>query len=251
VWHSLAVVVILGCGSDKSPPPKRDVAIERPTRPPDPFKSEREYMVDTAIAKRGVSDHRVLEAMRSVPRHELVPLAVRDQAYADRPLPIGHDKTISQPYIVAIMTEAVQLHAGDKVLEIGTGSGYQAAVLAELSAHVYTIEYIEALANQARNDLVRIGYKDVQVRTGDGYRGWPEAAPFDAIIVTAAAPRVPPPLLEQLAIGGRLVMPLGSDDEQSLVVITRGRTENTTQTLIPVRFGPLLGEAHDATTGPM
>jgi len=250
VTVSLGVVIALaslalGCGSE--PSSEKAKPARKPDRPErlDPFKGERERMVETTIAGRGVTDPRVLEAMRSVPRHELVPAAVRDQAYEDRPLQIGHDKTISQPYIVAAMTAAVKLRPGDRVLEIGTGSGYQAAVLAELSAEVYTIEIIEPLAKRAREDLARIGYKDVKVRTGDGYRGWPEAGPFDAIIVTAAAPSIPEPLFQQLGIGGRMVIPIG-DDDQYLKVITRLRDDRSEETLFPVRFGAMLGEVQRA-----
>ena len=158
--------------------------------------------------------------MRKVPRHEFVPARWKRSAYEDRPLPIGHGQTISQPYIVAAMTELAALSEGDRVLEIGTGSGYQAAVLAELAAQVYTIEIVGPLAERAARTLESLGYASVRVRHGDGYRGWPEAAPFDAIVVTAAAPRVPPALLEQLTVGGRLVIPVG-DAYQELEVHTR------------------------------
>ena len=198
-------------------------------------------MVEQSIVPRGVDDQRVLEAMRRVPRHELVPENVQRHAYEDRPLPITNDKTISQPYIVAAMTEAAKLLPGDKVLEIGTGSGYQAAVLAELGSDVYTIEIIEDLAHRARADLARIGYDDVHVRAGDGYAGWPEAAPFDAIIVTAAAPRIPETLYRQLREGGRMVLPVGELDQQ-LVVITRTADGPEDRVLFDVRFGPMLGE---------
>jgi protein-L-isoaspartate(D-aspartate) O-methyltransferase len=234
--------VAFGCGSERAAPSEQ--AKPEPARVaprPDPYKHERERMVERTIIPRGVSDERVLEAMRHVPRHELVPLDVREEAYADRPLPIGFDKTISQPYIVAAMTAAVKLRPGDRVLEIGTGSGYQAAVLAELSAEVYTIEISEPLAKRAERDLVRIGYKDVHVRAGDGHRGWPDAAPFDAIIVTAAASTVPEALFEQLAIGGRMVIPLGTEDEQYLTLVTRLRGDRVVDPLFPVRFGQLLG----------
>jgi protein-L-isoaspartate(D-aspartate) O-methyltransferase len=182
--------------------------------------------------------------MRKVPRHELVPAAVRAQAYDDHPLPIGHEQTISQPYIVAFMTEALGLRGGETVLEVGTGSGYQAAVLAEIAARVHTIEIVEPLAARARVDLARLGYRNVQVRAGDGYQGWPEAAPFDAIVVTAAAPRIPPPLLAQLKDGGRLVIPVGEDD-QSLMVITRTGDRHTEQRVLPVRFVPMTGRVRE------
>jgi protein-L-isoaspartate(D-aspartate) O-methyltransferase len=241
----LAVVAALSFGACKSrddpPPPKREVPKPRAPRPADPYLGERERMVDRTIVDRGVVDPRVIEAMRSVPRHEFVPPEIRDQAYSDRPLPIGFGLTISQAFIVATMTEAVQLHAGDRVLEIGTGSGYQAAVLAEMSADVYTIELHDQLAQRTLDNFRRLGLDEIHLRTGDGFFGWPEAAPFDAIIVTCAAPEVPAPLLEQLAAGGRLVIPLG-EDEQQLQVLTKAGGETTTRALMDVRFGPMLGE---------
>jgi protein-L-isoaspartate(D-aspartate) O-methyltransferase len=182
-----------------------------------------------------------LRALRKVARHELVPADVRGSSYEDHPLPIGHEQTISQPYIVAFMTEALGLKGGETVLEVGTGSGYQAAVLAEIAARVYTIEIVEPLATRARADLARLGYRNVEVRAGDGYKGWPEAAPFDAIIVTAAAPTIPAPLKEQLKDGGRLVIPVGEDD-QRLMVLTRRGTQFEERVLLPVRFVPMTGE---------
>jgi protein-L-isoaspartate(D-aspartate) O-methyltransferase len=204
----------------------------------------REAMVRDQIEARGIRDARTLAAMRKVPRHELVPADVRGRAYADSPLPIGHRQTISQPYIVAFMTEALGLRGGEKVLEVGTGSGYQAAVLAEIAALVYTIEIVAPLADRARNDLERLGYSNVQVRAGDGYVGWPEAAPFDAIIVTAAAPRIPEPLLAQLKDGGRLVIPVGEDD-QSLIVLTRNGSHFAERKVLPVRFVPMTGNVRE------
>ena len=201
-------------------------------------------MVRETIEARGIRDPRTLAALRKVPRHELVPAVLADRAYEDRPLPIGHDQTISQPYIVAFMTEALGLRGGEKVLEVGTGSGYQAAVLAEIAALVYTIEIVEPLAERARADLARLGYRTVQVRAGDGYKGWPEAAPFDAIIVTAAAPRIPEPLKAQLKDGGRLVIPVGEDD-QSLVVVTRNGSRYEERTVLPVRFVPMTGAVRE------
>jgi protein-L-isoaspartate(D-aspartate) O-methyltransferase len=202
---------------------------------------ERERMVAQQIAARGVKDERTLRAMRKVPRHLFVPAEVAGQAYADHPLPIGHGQTISQPYIVGFMTEALALDGGDKVLEVGTGSGYQAAVLAEIVAHVYTIEIVAPLAEEARARLESMGYSNVDVRSGDGYEGWPEAAPFDAIIVTAAAPRIPAPLKEQLAEGGRLIVPVG-DEWQELVVVTRREGRFEEKRVLPVRFVPMTGE---------
>jgi protein-L-isoaspartate(D-aspartate) O-methyltransferase len=186
----------------------------------------------------GIRDERVLEAMRRVPRHEFVPEAERQSAYEDRPLPIGRGQTISQPYIVAAMTELAAPEPGARVLEIGTGSGYQAAVLAEVAGEVYSIEIIPELARTAAARLARLGYGRVHVRTGDGYLGWPEAAPFDAIIVTAAPPEVPKPLEEQLKVGGRLVIPVG-DLYQELRVITRTPTGLREQSVFPVRFVPM------------
>jgi protein-L-isoaspartate(D-aspartate) O-methyltransferase len=216
-----------------------------PSPAPDPHVRARTEMVDL-IAARGVRDDRVLAALRKVPRHELVPAALRDRAYEDRPLPIGLDQTISQPYVVAAMSEAAQVAPGERVLEIGTGSGYQAAVLAELGAEVYSIEVVEELGKRAAADLARLGYGKVHLRIGDGYRGWPDAAPFDAIVVTAAPPTVPQPLIDQLAVGGRLVIPVGADGHQELQVISRtkeGKDGTTTETLFGVRFVPMTGEA--------
>jgi protein-L-isoaspartate(D-aspartate) O-methyltransferase len=199
-------------------------------------------MVAEQIAARGVTDARVLRAMRVVPRHEFVPDELQPYAYDDRPLPNGHGQTISQPYVVAAMTELARIGEGARVLEIGTGCGYQAAVLAEVGAEVYSIEILAPLAEQAAETLARLGYGRVTLRVGDGYQGWPEAAPFDAILVTAAPPRVPRPLKEQLAIGGRLVIPVG-DAYQDLVVITRTADGFTEQSAFPVRFVPMVGEA--------
>jgi protein-L-isoaspartate(D-aspartate) O-methyltransferase len=202
---------------------------------------EREEMVAQQIAARGVRDERTLAAMRAVPRHLFVPAEFARQAYADRPLPIGHGQTISQPYIVAFMTEALALDGSETVLEVGTGSGYQAAVLAEIVSRVCSIEIVAPLAQQAGALLEDLGYTNVEVRAGDGYQGWPEAAPFDAIIVTAAAPRVPEPLKEQLGDGGRLILPVG-DEWQELMVVTRKGERFEEKRLLPVRFVPMTGE---------
>jgi protein-L-isoaspartate(D-aspartate) O-methyltransferase len=202
----------------------------------------RDRMVATQLESRGIDDARVLAAMRAVPRHEFVPSDMASRAYDDTPLPIGHEQTISQPYIVALMTELAAVRPGAKVLEIGTGSGYQAAVLAELAKDVYSIEIVEPLARRAAETLRRLGYARVHLRTGDGYRGWPEAAPFDAVIVTAAPGKVPAPLLEQLAPGGRLVIPVGTS-EQMLEVHRRTPTGIEIERTVPVRFVPMTGEA--------
>jgi protein-L-isoaspartate(D-aspartate) O-methyltransferase len=192
---------------------------------------------------QGIDDTSVLRAIQEVPRHELVPRAQRHAAYENRPLPIGKGQTISQPYIVALMTQLAQIEADDRVLEVGTGSGYQAAILAKLAAEVYTIEIVEALGERARADLTRLGLaSNVHFRIGNGYRGWPDAAPFDAIVVTAAPVEVPAPLKEQLAVGGRLVVPVG-DLYQELQVIERTKSGFERHESIPVRFVPMTGAA--------
>ncbi len=200
-------------------------------------------MVAEQIVARGVKDPAVLRAMRLVPRHEFVPKELQRYAYQDRPLPIGHDQTISQPYIVAAMTELAHIKAGSRVLEIGTGSGYQSAVLAAVGAEVYSIEIVAALAERASATLTGLGY-DVHLRSGDGYGGWPEAAPFDAVIVTAAPPLIPEPLKQQLRVGGRLVIPVG-DHRQQLLVITRNATGYSEEDVFAVRFVPMTGAAQE------
>jgi protein-L-isoaspartate(D-aspartate) O-methyltransferase len=204
----------------------------------------RERMVEQQIASRGVKDPRTLAAMRTVPRHLFVPPSVRADAYEDHPLPIGHGQTISQPYIVAFMTEALRLKGGESVLEVGTGSGYQAAVLAQVAGKVHTIEIVEPLAREAGERLARLGYSTVSVRAGDGYLGWPEAAPFDAIMVTAAAPKVPEPLKQQLKDGGRLCLPVG-EEFQELVVLTRRGSAFDEERVLPVRFVPMTGRVRE------
>jgi protein-L-isoaspartate(D-aspartate) O-methyltransferase len=201
----------------------------------------REWMVERQIAARGISDRRLLQAMLAVPRHELVPEDYRMYAYADQALPIGEEQTISQPYIVAYMTQQLALKGDERVLEIGTGSGYQAAVLAELCERVYTIEIVAPLAERAKRDLKRLGYENIEFRQGDGYAGWPEKAPFDAIIVTAAPERVPEPLVQQLKIGGRMILPVGRHYQQ-LMLITKNEEGVRQRRLIPVRFVPMTGE---------
>ncbi len=201
-------------------------------------------MVDEQIAARGVKDPRVLEAMRETPRHLFVPESLRAYAYEDRPLPIGHRQTISQPYIVAFMTELLRPEPDDVVLEIGTGSGYQAAVLSSLVKTVVSIEILPELADQAKVQLAAAGRNNVQVIIGDGYRGLPGRAPFEGIIVTAAPPEVPAALVEQLAVGGRLVIPVG-EGIQELLVIERTSSGVTRRSVLPVRFVPMTGEAQN------
>jgi protein-L-isoaspartate(D-aspartate) O-methyltransferase len=209
---------------------------------------EREEMVRAQIEARGIEDQRVLEALRTVPRHRFVPQRSREGAHADSPLPIPGDQTISQPYIVAFMSEAAQIAPGDRCLEIGTGSGYQTAVLAELCREVYSVEYLPEVAAFGRRNLAALGYLDrsVHLRVGDGYAGWPECAPFDVILVTAAPARVPKPLLRQLALGGRLLIPVGVEREQTLELWTRRRAGDeraafSREILFGVRFVPFLG----------
>ena len=202
---------------------------------------ERERMVEEQLLNRGVTDPRVVAVMRRLPRHRFVQEALQERAYGDHPLPIGEEQTISQPYIVGLMTSLLELSGREKVLEIGTGSGYQAAVLAGLAQAVFTIEIVEPLAAVAKERLARLGYSNVHVRAGDGYLGWPEQAPFDAIMVTAAAPRIPEPLKEQLKDGGRLVIPVG-DEEQELIVLTRHGTRFEERRVLPVRFVPMTGK---------
>ena len=207
------------------------------------FTSAREWMVESQIKRRGVTDPRVLKVMRTVPRHRFVPRHLWDQAYQDYPLPIGEDQTISQPYIVAMMTEALELIGTEKVLEIGAGSGYQAAVLAELAKEIYTIERIASLAHSAEQALKDLGYQNVQVIVADGTLGWPPESPYDAIMVTAGAPQVPQPLVEQLARGGRLVIPVGDRYSQNLTRIRRTpEGDLRTEYLGGCRFVKLIGE---------
>ena len=202
-------------------------------------------MVDEQLAVRDIEDRRVLAVMTTVPRHRFVPAAVRGEAYDDRPLPIGSGQTISQPYIVALMTQLVKAGGGKRALDVGTGSGYQAAVLAELVDHVYGIEILCPLADRSRELLNTLGYDNVTVRCGDGYRGWPEHAPFDVIIVAAAPEEIPQALIDQLAPGGRLVIPVGGA-RQDLTLVTRDEDGTIHRTsVLPVRFVPMTGEALD------
>jgi len=206
------------------------------------YEKEREHMVESQLARRGIKDKRVLEAMGQVPRHLFIPKDMHSLAYCDGPLPIGHGQTISQPYIVALMTELLELTGQEKVLELGTGSGYQAAILSCLACQVYTIERHAVLAQQAEKVLAELGYTNVVVRVGNGTLGWPEYSPYEAIIVTAAAPDVPQPLMEQLADQGRLVAPVGSRWSQVLVKVKRRGDLLIREHLTAVAFVPLVGE---------
>ena len=208
------------------------------------WQRERLAMVERQIRRRGVKDERVLAAMEEVPRHEFVPAGLRSRAYGDHPLPIGHNQTISQPYIVALMTDLLEPEPGDTVLEIGTGSGYQAAVLSKVVAHVYSIEIVEPLCERARETLEAGNYGNIEILCGDGYDGWPEHAPFDGVILTAAPEKVPQPLLDQLAEGGRLVVPEGRYN-QDLVVYEKTGGKTNRREVIPVRFVPMTGKAED------
>lgn len=215
-----------------------------PAPVPDPYTSQRERMLRDQIEARGIRSADVLRALRATPRHLFVPNAIRNQAYNDTALPIGSGSTISQPYIVALMTELLRPQKHQRILEIGTGSGYQAAVLAQLTKHVYTIEIMPDLANSARERLAQLGYSNVAVRHGDGYRGWPEAAPFDAIIVTAAPSEIPRTLIDQLARGGRLVAPVGIGWAQDLIVIEKHSDGTLAKSsVVPVVFVPMKGQS--------
>jgi protein-L-isoaspartate(D-aspartate) O-methyltransferase len=205
------------------------------------FEKERSRMVEEQLAYRGIRDPRVLAVMGRVPRHEFMPEALRTQAYGDHAMPIGEGQTISQPYMVALMTELLALTGNERVLEIGTGSGYQAAILAELCQKVFTVERVKTLADKARATLDRLGYTNVAMKVFDGTYGWKEMAPFDAIIVTAAAPKVPDALLEQLKEGGRLVIPVGERYSQVLLRVAKSASGVTTTTSVPCMFVPLIG----------
>lgn len=205
------------------------------------FAEQRREMVERQIRRRGVRSERVLAAMLAVPRHEFVPLDFLDVAYTDKPLPIGEGQTISQPYMVAVMSEALELTGAERVLEVGTGCGYQAAVLSLLAREVYSVETHAPLALGAEERLARLGYANVHVHTDDGTLGLPELSPFDGIVVTAAAPEVPPPLLEQLADGGRLVIPVGAADQQELLAVRREGEKTSSHVVNYCRFVPLVG----------
>lgn len=211
---------------------------ERPAA--DPYRDRRYQMVKLQIEARGVRNPAVLDSMRSVPRERFVPASVQPQAYEDHPLPIGFGQTISQPYIVAFMTELLDVRKSHRVLEIGTGSGYQAAVLSRLVEHVYSIELLPPLARLAAQTLADLGYRNVTVREGDGYLGWPDKAPFDRIILTAAPPQLPQILVDELKPGGKLVAPVGSGDDQNLILVEKSETGKiATRTVLPVRFVPM------------
>lgn len=244
------VLPLSGLGGKESredPGRPKDMEQRPYTQKEDPFTQAREQMVRTQIEARGVRDGNVLAALRKVPRHRFVPSNLDQRAYDDTPLPIGYGQTISQPYIVAYMTEVLELSGKEKVLEIGTGSGYQAAVLAEITPHVFTIEIIPELAERARRTLDETGYSFVKTRTGDGYYGWEEESPFDAIIVTAAAGHVPPPLLNQLRKGGKIVIPLGGPYEVQMLTLVEKMKDGTFRTtqLLPVRFVPFTRKTED------
>jgi len=223
----------IGCSLESADPAEMD------------FAAARRRMVEEQLKGfgRDITNAHVLRAMATVPRHEFVPEKLRGEAYEDYPLPIGYGQTISQPYIVAFMTQELDPKPHHRVLEIGTGSGYQAAVLAELVKEVYTIEIIEPLAERAKADLARLGYTNVFVRAGDGYKGWPEAAPFDSIIVTCAPEQVPPPLIEQLKEGGRMMIPLGPLHDQNLYLLEKRGGKIERRAVLPVRFVPMTGKA--------
>ena len=243
-WLAAMLPALSGCGgaSTNGSPPADAPIVPLPDEgaPLGEHARARLEMVETQLMGRDVKEPRVLKAMASVPRHEFVPADLHPYAYDDRPLPIGHDVTISQPYIVALMTELAEVQKGERVLDVGTGSGYQAAVLAELGADVWSVEIIREHAEAAAARLHQLGYDNVHVRHGDGWQGWPEHAPFDAIVVAAAPDEVLCALLDQLAIGGRLVIPVGTQYHQELRVITRTREGTKERTVIPVLFVPLV-----------
>jgi protein-L-isoaspartate(D-aspartate) O-methyltransferase len=229
-WLIACLFALNGCGRSLAPPPALD------------FAAERERMVNEQLVRRGIHDPRVLAAMAKVPREEFVPANVRRSSYKDGPLAIGHDQTISQPYIVAFMTEQLRPQRTDRVLEVGTGSGYQAAILAELVAEVYTVEIIEPLVKNAEGTLQRLNYRNVHVKMGDGYKGWPGRAPFDAIIVTCAVDHVPPPLVAQLKEGGRMMIPVGESFAQELYLFEKEKGELKKSAVLPVVFVPMQRE---------
>lgn len=229
-----------GFGVEKFPD-SIGVQVQGLTNTADEFENQRLQMVKQQLRARGIQDRAVLKAMSKVPRHRFVAASRADLAYGDYPLPIDHDQTISQPYIVAYMTETAQISSNEKVLEIGTGSGYQAAVLGEVAKEVYTVEIIPELAQRARNILSELGYQNVHVKTGNGYQGWVEHAPYDAILVTAAPDRIPEALVNQLALNGKMVIPVGTRN-QEMMVLTKTRDGLSQKRTIPVRFVPMTGK---------
>jgi protein-L-isoaspartate(D-aspartate) O-methyltransferase len=233
IWQWLFLALLAGAGCNQS----RTSVVD--------FASERQRMVMEQLMQRGIHEDRVLAAMAKVPREEFVPQNLRASSYSDGPLPIGHEQTISQPYIVAFMTEQLRPSSKDRVLEIGTGSGYQAAILAKLVADVYSIEIIEPLAKNAEATLQRLGYKNVHIQVGDGYKGWPEFAPFDAIIVTCAPDHVPQPLTEQLKEGGRMIIPVGGQFAQELYLFEKKNGKLNESAVLPVRFVPMVRETSE------
>ncbi len=230
VWQSFVIAALAGTACGQRPTPGLD------------FAAQRQRMVQQQLTTRGISDARVLGAMAKVPREEFVAPESRVASYEDGPLPIGYGQTISQPYIVAFMTEQLRPKPSDRVLEIGTGSGYQAAILSELVSEVYSIEITEPLAKNAEATLQRLGYKNVHVKIGDGYKGWPEEAPFDAIIVTCAPDKVPQPLVDQLKDGGRMVIPVGDRFAQQLYLLEKKAGQLKQSATLPVRFVPMTSE---------
>jgi protein-L-isoaspartate(D-aspartate) O-methyltransferase len=244
--HLATTLVLAACaGPPNSFAPHTTVDRTAEDRMDDPNQVQRERMVTDQLVARDIVDEPVLAAMRSVPRHRFVPAAYQTIAHADHPVPLAHGATVSQPYIVALMTQLAHIKPGDRVLEVGTGSGYQAAVLAALGAEVYSVEVVPELAESAAQLLAELGYTGVHVRHGDGYGGWPEHAPFAAIVVTAGAPSVPKPLTDQLAVGGRLVIPVGRGF-QDLRVIERRAHDLHSVSLLPVQFVPMTGEVEAA-----
>ncbi|PYK19705.1 MAG: protein-L-isoaspartate(D-aspartate) O-methyltransferase [Verrucomicrobia bacterium] len=225
----LAAVVASGCGQKATPPSD--------------FTAQRQRMVQQQLVTRGINDARVLAAMAKVPREEFVAPESRTASYEDGPLPIGYGQTISQPYIVAFMTEQLHPKLSDRVLEVGTGSGYQAAILAELVSEIYSIEIVQPLAKNAEATLQRLGYKNVHLKIGDGYQGWPEEGPFDAVIVTCAPDKVPQPLVDQLKDGGRMVIPVGDRFAQQLYLLEKKNGQLKQSATLPVRFVPMTSEA--------
>jgi protein-L-isoaspartate(D-aspartate) O-methyltransferase len=228
IAQSLVLAAIAAAGCGQNTPPVSD------------FAAQRQLMVQQQLVARDIKDERVLAAMGKVPREEFVPPDLRTETYEDGPLPIGHGQTISQPYIVAFMTQQLRPQTSDRVLEIGTGSGYQAAILAELVKEIYSIEIVEPLAKGAEATLARLGYTNIHLKSGDGYKGWPEEAPFDAIIVTCAPDKVPQPLVDQLKDGGRMVIPVGERFAQELHLLEKKNGQLKESVTLPVRFVPMM-----------